>query len=329
MADLLEVKNLTKRFDNTTKSALENFSYSLPAGKIVALVGESGSGKSTLLNIIAGNLSPDSGSVVLKGKTLSDPKDLLIKGHDGMRIVKQDFELFPRKTAYENITYPLRRYQKDYQVERADELVRLCKLDAVKDQLAMNLSGGQKQRVAIACAIADDTDILLMDEPFNQIDHHLKHALKDEILNLVSDLQLGAMIITHDPGDALSLADEIIILKSGKIVNQGSPQQLYHCPGDLYTARLLGPISTFTAEQVKLFFHQDIEHQLIAVRPESFIIGRGTPFQVKQRQFLGPHCISTLTREDHTFMVSHPGDKEFMQAELSVSINLDRICPID
>ncbi|MPR36752.1 ABC transporter ATP-binding protein [Salmonirosea aquatica] len=238
---LLQLSAISKQFDD--KMVLTDLSLTVQPGEWVGIVGESGSGKSTLLKIIGRFIDADQGSVNLKGTPLQPVRDQLIKGHKAIKLVQQDYELFPNQTARENISYALRFYERDYRERKVDELVELTRLSVVQHQKAKLLSGGEKQRTALAQAVAEVPELLLLDEPFAHLDLRNKQNLAEAIEDLKSSHQLTCLFVTHDAGEALAWADRLIILKEGKIVQEGTPREIYEQPVSVYVAELTGQVN--------------------------------------------------------------------------------------
>lgn len=251
MASLLSVHNVSKAYPGESLGAVNEVSFAMEAGEILSFVGESGSGKSTLLRMLAGLLKPDSGKINFQGTTLENPEEQLIAGNPAIKMVFQDFELMPNMTVAENLKYPLLAYEKAYIADRVNELLELCRITDLATKLPRELSGGQQQRVALARALADDPELLLMDEPFSQLDPVNKSQLLREVLRILKAEEVGLVFVTHDTRDALMISDRIGFLKAGKLMQMGSPEALYRKPNDLVIAGFFGPVNVFSIEDVK------------------------------------------------------------------------------
>ncbi len=234
-------QNLSKAYQFQT--ALKNFSVSLEKGEFVAIVGESGSGKSTLLRMMAGLEEQDSGEVFLDGKQILSPKKKLVAGYDEIKLIHQDYHLYPNSTVAENIARPLLHYDKAYTQRRVKDLLQQLGLEDFKERLPRQLSGGQQQKVAIATALAIEPEVLLLDEPFSSLDTIQKHQLIAELKDLFMELKTTVIFVTHDLDDALRLTDNLIILQKGEVVQQGNSQDLCQVPQTRYVARLFSPIN--------------------------------------------------------------------------------------
>ena len=271
---MLTATKLTKSFPGDVK-AVRNVSISLQPGQIVALVGASGSGKSTLLNLLAGLADADTGDVQLNDERVLGPSEKLVPGHEAIRLVHQEYQLMPNVSVRENIAYALRFFEKSYRTFRVNELLKLCRLTDVQDRLPRQVSGGEKQRTAIARAIADKPAVLLLDEPFSHLDLPNRLLVRDLLFDLVrhqSDgvVQTSCLFVTHDTTDALSIADRLGILRDGKLIQFGSPAELYHRPATAYAARMTGPVTIVKAKHVSLFGlpATDNPDALVCLRPE-------------------------------------------------------------
>lgn len=213
---VIEVKNLAAEY--TGKTVLKNINFSLKKGEILAIVGASGQGKSTLLNQVAGYLEPSSGEILLEGELLEGPKSKLIAGHHEVKLVAQDYRLNANFTVGENIMYSLRTYEAEFQKQRLSELLQAFDIEDLVDKLPKQISGGEKQRTAIAKAIADVPKVLLLDEPFSNLDNINKHKLKKSLLQLVKNEGIACLFVSHDLLDAIELADHIGFMKKGEIL---------------------------------------------------------------------------------------------------------------
>ncbi|MCG8331363.1 MAG: ABC transporter ATP-binding protein [Chitinophagales bacterium] len=217
MNKIIEIKGLSKSYDGK-KDALSSCTFSMDTGKICAVVGESGSGKSTLLRLIAGLERPDSGQIKIKGKIVSDDTLIMPPQHRHVGLVFQDFALFPHLTVAQNITFGLKTNKK----ETVKRLLQLIKMEDYAHAYPTSLSGGQEQRVAIVRTLALNPELLLLDEPFSNLDAGLKSELRQEIRQIVKKVGTSMIFITHDLYDAIDIADEIILLKDGSILRNSS-----------------------------------------------------------------------------------------------------------
>ncbi|MBO3697641.1 ABC transporter ATP-binding protein [Roseivirga sp. E12] len=240
---MLEVRNISKTYPGEDYGAVNNVSLSIVENQIIALVGKSGSGKSTMLQIIAGLMKPDQGEVLFKGIPLQDPDEQLIAGHPKIKVVFQDFQLKPNMSVEENIRYKLLHFDKEYQMERTAELLALCNISELAARMPKELSGGQKQRLSIARALADDPELLLMDEPFSNLDPLTKQDLLIELVDIVKSENLGLIFVTHDTRDAMLVADRVAFLSEGEMIQNDTVPNIYQSPKNLEVAKFFGRVN--------------------------------------------------------------------------------------
>ncbi len=225
---MLELKNIEKSFDNV--NVLNHVNFSVEDGEIVSILGSSGSGKTTLLNIILGITQPDSGEIFFDTHDITK----VSMENRGFNIVFQDYALFPNLNAYENIVYGLRNKPNISTPEEVQDLIELLGL---KEHLYKNieqLSGGQKQRVALARTLVMKPKILLLDEPLSALDGVIKESIKDKIKQIAKEYHLTTIIVTHDPEEALSLSDKVMIINGGTILQYAKPEKIINSPSDKF-----------------------------------------------------------------------------------------------
>lgn len=247
---MLQVDKVSKRFmpPSGPVDALVDVDLTVPTGSFTAVLGASGSGKTTLLRVIAGFERPDSGTVELDGRVLTGPSTLVPPERRNVGIVAQDGALFPHLSVADNIAYGLRckrgrtpwRRRSQDDLNRVDELLELVGLAGYGSRSPSELSGGQQQRVALARALAPNPRLLLMDEPFSALDTGLRTAVREEVRDLLSRLNTTVVLVTHDQNEALSMADHVVIMRDGRVVQAGTPSELYRNPVDRRTAEFLG-----------------------------------------------------------------------------------------
>lgn len=223
---MLELKNVKKSYDGTV--ILSDINLSIDDGEIVSILGSSGSGKTTLLNIILGITGCDSGQLLFDGKDITQTA----MEDRGFNIVFQDYALFPNLNAYQNITYGLRNRPDISTKEEVEDMIELLGLKEHVNKKIEQLSGGQKQRVALARTLVMKPKILLMDEPLSALDGVIKESIKEKIKTIAKEFNLTTIIVTHDPEEALSLSDKVMILNKGNIVQYAAPGEIIECPKD-------------------------------------------------------------------------------------------------
>jgi multiple sugar transport system ATP-binding protein len=246
---ILTVQNLTKQYQETQASGIRNISFSINKGDIVAIIGESGSGKSTLLKCIYGLLKPDEGTILFNDKRVLGPDEQLIPGNIEMKMVTQDFSLNIYAKVYDNIASMLANTDIAAKESKTMEVMHHLHIHHLKDKKITELSGGEQQRVAIAKALVSDTKILLLDEPFSQVDYLLKNQLRADIKRLAKETGLTIILVSHDPTDGLFLSDKLLILKQGELLQNDTPENIYQHPSNLYTAQILGNAVSLTQQE--------------------------------------------------------------------------------
>ena len=221
---MLKLERIVKSFDGI--NILNNLSLEIPKGQIVSILGPSGSGKTTLLNLILGISEVDSGRIIFENEDLT----YVPMEKRGFNIVFQDYALFPNLNAYENITYGLKNKPDISTKEEVDELIHLLGLEKHLDKNIDQLSGGQKQRVALARTMVMKPKILLLDEPLSALDGVIKESIKERIKIIAKEYNLTTIIVTHDPEEALTLSDQVLIINEGKISQFGKPEEIINHP---------------------------------------------------------------------------------------------------
>lgn len=240
----LELEGVFRRFGNVV--ALEDISFGLSRGEVVCLVGQSGCGKSTLLRVIAGIERPDKGRVMLDGREISGPHAYVEPEERGIGFMFQDYALFPHLNVTDNILFGLKRLGRRAARERCGEIIERLGLHKLARRFPHMLSGGEQQRVALARALAPQPQILLMDEPFSNLDRGLREGIRVETISLLRELGTTVIMVTHDPEEALSSGDRVVLMRSGNIVQIGTGSDLYDNPASAYAAEFF---STFNKVQ--------------------------------------------------------------------------------
>ena len=230
---MLELKNIEKSFDNV--NVLNHVNFSVEDGEIVSILGSSGSGKTTLLNIILGITQPDSGEIFFDTHDITK----VSMENRGFNIVFQDYSLFPNLNAYENIVYGLRNKPNISTPEEVQELIELLGLKEHLNKNIEQLSGGQKQRVALARTLVMKPKILLLDEPLSALDGVIKESIKDKIKQIAKEYHLTTIIVTHDPEEALSLSDKVMIINGGTILQYAKPDEIINSPSDSFVTEFI------------------------------------------------------------------------------------------
>ena len=230
---MLELKNVKKSYDRTV--VLKDISLNIEDGEIVSILGPSGCGKTTLLNMILGIVDADGGRIIFNGEDITDvPME-----KRGFNIVFQDYALFPNLNVYQNITYGLRNKPEISSKEDVEELISLLGLEEHLNKRIGQLSGGQKQRVALARTMVMKPKILLLDEPLSALDGVIKESIKDRIKTIAQEYNLTTIIVTHDPEEALTLSDRVMIINEGVIAQYGKPEEIIQRPENGFVRKFI------------------------------------------------------------------------------------------
>ena len=225
----LEIRNLRRTFDG--RAVVDGVSLSIMPGQVTCLLGPSGCGKSTTLRMIAGVEMQDSGEIYVDGKLICDTVFRVPPERREIGLMFQDFALFPHLSVADNVAYGLRGSRAEKRARVEELLARVDLLDFI-DGYPHQLSGGEQQRVALARALAPRPRIMLMDEPFSGLDNRLRDGIRDETLSLLKEEDTAVLLVTHEPDEAMRMADEIALMRDGKIVQQGAPYNVYTRPID-------------------------------------------------------------------------------------------------
>ena len=251
------LQHVTKQFPGRGKgaravTAVNDFDFTLPDGKLVGLLGPSGCGKSTTLNLLCGLLKPTSGKIFFGDEDVTQ----LPAEHRGVGMVFQNYALYPHLTVRQNIRFPLEnlrgkdKLSKPEMEQRVRDAAALVQLEELLDRKPSELSGGQQQRVAIARALVKTPRVLLLDEPLSNLDARLRLQTREEIRRIQRKTQVTTIFVTHDQEEAMSISDEIVVMKDGVVQQIGRPQEVYDSPVNLFVAKFLGtpPIHVFRGE---------------------------------------------------------------------------------
>ncbi|RNF34641.1 ABC transporter ATP-binding protein [Paracoccus methylarcula] len=236
----LEVQNLIRAFDG--QRVVDRVVFAVEAGQVACLLGPSGCGKSTTLRLVAGVDRPDSGQIFVDGKPVCDGKLHIPPERRSVGLMFQDFALFPHLSVSENVAFGLKG---GYSANRARvaELLERVRMSSHIDSYPHELSGGEQQRVALVRALAPQPRVLLMDEPFSGLDERLRDGIRDETLALLKEEGTAVLLVTHEPDEAMRMADQILLMRDGRIVQQGAPYNLYNAPADRQAAAFFSDIN--------------------------------------------------------------------------------------
>lgn len=240
----LELARVSRHFGG--RAVLSEISFTIAAGRITCLLGESGCGKSTLLRIISGVDRPDGGRVVMGGTEIVGPGRFVEPEDRSVGFMFQDYALFPHLSVAENLAFGLRHLPRPARRDRVAEVVERIGLHHLVDRYPHSLSGGEQQRVALARALAPQPAILLMDEPFSNLDQGLRERVRRDTLETLRRIGTTAIIVTHDPQEALAIGDTIVLMRAGHIEQVGTPFEIYDHPASPYAAEFMGPCNRLT-----------------------------------------------------------------------------------
>ena len=283
----LKVSNLVK-FYNKSQPLIESLDFSVEKGDIVSFLGESGVGKTTFLKCISGLENINSGSIVLNNKTLNN-KDVFVRPQDRkIGFVFQDYPLFPHLNLKDNIVFNL---DKKY-LSNLNYMLSLTNLTDLVDRFPHELSGGEQQRACIARALIREPDLLLLDEPFSNLDVAIKHSIRDEIYRIIKATKTTTILVTHDINDSLNIADKILVFKAGKLQQYDDPVEMYCKPANCYCARILGGINKLTKDDKPYY-----------IRPEKIKIEKTSDLKliVEKSLFQGKEYNITAKYEDEVW----------------------------
>lgn len=242
----LELQGIGKNFGKV--SALSKISISMNVGEILCLVGRSGCGKSTLLRLIGGVDRPDRGVIYLNGEEIVGKDKFVEPDKRQIGFVFQDYALFPHLTVAENIAFGIGSLSKSEVNRRIGDMLDLVGLQRLANRYVHTLSGGEQQRIALARALAPNPKLVLLDEPFSNLDLGLKRGLRAETIDLLRQVNATAILVTHDPQEALSIGDKVVLLKEGEIVQMGTGDELYHRPVSAYAAQFFSDFNILEGE---------------------------------------------------------------------------------
>ena len=293
---LLEVKNVFKKEGET--DAVNGISFVQKPFQKIGIAGETGSGKTTLLKMIAGFVQPDAGEMYFNGQKVIGPLDQLIPGHPGIGYLSQHFEL--RNNYWVNDFLAMANKLSD---EEAQQIFFVCEIDHLLRRRTTQLSGGEKQRIALARLLITSPSLLILDEPFSNLDVMHKATMKRVVQEAGVQFNTSFILVSHDPADLLSWADTLLLLKNGRIIQQGTPAEVYNHPVDVYAAGLLGEYSAVDAGLFDDLFQGDARKMIL--RPHHLALtengARAIEATVEAIHFRGSYSLLELAVKQERF----------------------------
>ena len=340
---VLEVRDIVKRFGAQLQPAVDHVSYRVEPGEIFGLLGPSGCGKTTTLRVIAGFECPDCGTVRIRDRDVT----ALPPERRNVGFVFQDYALFPHLSVARNVMFAMKSTPSAARGTRARELLRMVGLSGVDERMPDELSGGQQQRVAIARALGASPQLLLMDEPFSNLDVALRDATRREVRALLKSHGLNAILVTHDQEEALSFCDRLAVMNLGRIEQVGTPEEVYHHPQTAFVAQFLGRANLFVGTAMgsvadtdlgRLAIRPEAHGQvLLSLRPEHIHLSPATEpgddARVVAREFRG-HDLTYRVEYRHRAIIAHteythsfyPGERVRLTAR-EPAVVLRDVCP--
>lgn len=323
---LLRAENISRRLDK--KFELQNISFEIRPDEIICILGESGSGKTTLLRILAGFETVDSGKLFFGDICLASPTIILPAEKRNFGLVFQEYALFPHMNVAKNILYGYKG-KKEESLKVLNELLSKVGLLGFENKYPHELSGGQQQRVALARTLASEPNLILLDEPFSNLDHSLRAEMRDQLKKILQKTGKPSIIVTHDIDDSMSLADRMIILKDGKILQSGSPKEIFNNPVNEYTAKLFGKINLFNSKQLKNIFAIDYPTDAF-VRPFQIEITQDENGNAKilEQRFMGTHYELLVSCDELFLTVNCKSELDLIKLA-TVKLKVENLIPLN
>ncbi|WP_294662051.1 ABC transporter ATP-binding protein [uncultured Fusobacterium sp.] len=292
----LKIENIRKMFDKTR--GIKDINFSIEKGELISFLGPSGCGKTTLLNIIGGFIKPETGKIYLEGEEITDfPPEIR-----NISTVFQNYALFPHMNVIENIKYGLKykKLSKKEQEDLVQDYLKIVGLEGYEKVSIHELSGGQQQRVALARALVLHPKLLLLDEPFSNLDAKLKISMREELKQLQKKLNISMIFVTHDQEEALSLSDKIVVMNMGEIIQIGTPEEIYYQPANDYVADFIGKANFITKDGKK-----------VLLRPEDISMrkSKNGEWVIVSKEFMGAYTIFKIKNSQSELYTSIQGEE--------------------
>jgi iron(III) transport system ATP-binding protein len=294
---ILDVRHIAKSFGD--KRVLEDVSFQLDEGETIVITGRSGEGKSTLLKLMAGLLESDAGEIMYRGKKVPGPSASLIPGHPEIKLVNQQFDLDSYHTTAENIRLKTMHHTKEVSAEIVEELLTVTGLQHVRNHQAIQLSGGEQQRLVLARCLAEEPDVLCLDEPFVHLDPLIRRQIEQYIRKMRAQWQSSLILVTHDGREAMQWADRIVWMEDGRVKRVGSPRAFYEQPENFYQALFFGEMNQLNVGGHSRMF-----------RPEAYQIAQkeGIVIHIQYSVFGGNYWMNFAQTADGQPLVLHANE---------------------
>ena len=324
----VELKNLNKTYNKKIK-ALESINFTIEDGQFFVLLGPSGAGKTTTLRCIAGLEKIDSGSILFNDESVTEDQP----ASRDVCFVFQQYSLYPHYSVYENLAFPLkspmRKLPEEEIKNKVENVAAMLKISNKLNNKATQLSGGEMQRVAIGSALVREPNIYLMDEPLSSLDAKLRESLRVELKNIQTNLNATILYVTHDQAEATTLADKIGVLKEGKIVQIGVPEEIYENPNSIYVSQRLGSPKINILPASLFGIANNIP--TIGIRPENISIGSGKHSgKVISVENLGSETVVAINFQEHEILASVQGNyRSSIHETINFDINKQKILNFD
>ncbi len=234
----IKIKDISFKYDNSKDEALKNLSLDIEKGEIVAILGESGSGKSTFLRIMSGFEVPDKGLIRVDDKNFVDDETYIPVEKRKIGMVFQDYALFPHLSVEKNIEFGISGLNRKERKKVVTQMLELVNMKEYKNKYPHELSGGQQQRIALSRALAPGPSLILLDEPFSNLDANLQQKIRGELKEIIKKSDTTAIFVTHDKNDAISIADKVVVLENGEVAQVGVPDEVHNKPNTAYVSNL-------------------------------------------------------------------------------------------
>ena len=313
---MLQVQNISFSYDD--KKVIKQMNFTIQKGQNIAVIGESGCGKSTLLKLIYGLYDLDEGQIFWNETEVLGTKFNLVPGMSFMKYLSQDFDLMPYITVSENVGKYLSNVNLDKKQQRIQELLEIVEMADFANVKAKYLSGGQQQRVALARVLALEPEVLLLDEPFSQIDNFRKNALRRNLFAYLKSREITCIVATHDSTDSLSFAEETIVLQDGEVIAKANSLALYKNPSNKYIASLFGEVNELKKSQ---FSEIEGEDETLLLYPHQLKISDNGALKVvvKQSYFKGSHYLIKAVANRNVIFFDHNSE---LETNIEVSLGL-------